>query len=296
MELIRENWWQKITLATEKAIQLEALHSIPNYYEILEENNIPFIIRIVDNLNRKDKAKKEQNKTQKKDPNFNPFLPYEEDLFVGDISDTHLAILNKYNVVDHHCLIITRAFESQNDILNYNDFYALWTLLKQIKGLGFYNCGTLSGASQPHKHLQLIPEFFADNIHNIPFNSLILEHREFDKKVKINTLKYDHRIMYFLPDILSKTTEEIAEITTEYYRQILRDLAIENINNKASQDYNLLITQEWIKVIPRSQEKYESISINSLGFAGALLVRNEEQLQLIKQDKPLNILAKVGSK
>lgn len=296
MELIKENWWQKITLAEEKAIQLGALHSIPNYYEILEENNIPFIIRIVDNLNRKDKAKKKQNKTQKKNPNFNPFLPYEKNLFVGDISDTHLVILNKYNVVDHHCLIITRAFESQNDLLNYNDFYALWTLLKQIKGLGFYNCGRLSGASQPHKHLQLIPEFFADSIHNIPFNSLILNHREFEKKVSINTLKYNHRIMYFHPSILNKNVEEIAKITTEYYRQILRDLGIESINNKAAKDYNLLITQAWIKVVPRSQEKYGSISINSLGFAGAFLVRNEEQLQIIKQEKALNILAQVAEK
>lgn len=294
MELITENWWQKITLATEKAIQLGALHSIPNHYEIIEENNIPFIIRIVDNLNRKDKAKKKQNQTQKKEPNFNPFLPYEKNLFVGDISDTHLAILNKYNVVDNHCLIITRAFESQNDILNYNDFYALWTILKQVKGLGFYNCGTLSGASQPHKHLQLIPEFFADNINNIPINNIILDHQDFNKKVSIDTLKYAHRIMYFPPELLTENTEDIAKITTEYYRQILRDLGIETINNQPSQDYNLLITQHWIKIIPRSLEKYQSISINSLGFAGALLVRNEEQLQLIKQDKPLNILAKVS--
>lgn len=294
MELITENWWQKITLATEKAIQLGALHSIPNHHEIIEDNNIPFIVRIVNNLNRKDQAKKKQNQSQKKNPNFNPFLPYEKDLFVGDISDTHLAILNKYNVVDHHCLIITRAFESQNDILNYNDFYALWTILKQVKGLGFYNCGTLSGASQPHKHLQLIPEFFTDNINNIPINNFILQHQEFNRKIIIDSLNYDHRIVYFLPDMLKKNTEEIAKITNEYYRQILRDLGIESINNQASHDYNLLITQQWIKVIPRIQEKYGSISINSLGFAGALLVRNEEQLKIIKQDKPLKILANVG--
>ncbi len=294
MELITENWWQKITLATEKAIQLEALHSVPNHYEIIEDNNIPFIVRVVDNLNRKDQAKKKENKTQKKAHNFNPFLPYEKDLFVGDISDSHLAILNKYNVVDNHCLIITRAFESQNNILNYNDFYALWKILKQVKGLGFYNCGTLSGASQPHKHLQFIPQFLRDNIHNIPINDLIIAYQQFNKKVAIDTLKYAHRIMYFNPETLTKSIEELATITTEYYRQILRDLGIETINNQPSQDYNLLITQEWIKIIPRSQEKYQSISINSLGFAGALLVRNEEQLDILKQDKPLNILTKVG--
>lgn len=294
MKSIKDNWWQKITLATEKAIQLGALHSIPNHYQIFEDNNIPFIIRVVDNLNRKDKAKKEQNKVQKKDPNFNPFLPYEKNLFIGDISDTHLAILNKYNVVDNHCLIITRDFESQNDVLNYNDFYALWTLLKQIKGLGFYNCGKLSGASQPHKHLQLIPEFFTDDVSNIPINKVLLEKREYNKKVALDTFPYEHRIMYFSSEVLTKSVEYIAELTTEYYRQILRDLGIEIKDNQPSKDYNLLITQDWIKVVPRSQEKYESISVNSLGFAGALLVRNQEQLEKVKQDKPLNILAKVG--
>lgn len=100
--------------------------------------------------------------------------------------------------------------------------------------------------------------------------------------------------MYFSSEVLTKSVEYIAELTTEYYRQILRDLGIEIKDNQPSKDYNLLITQDWIKVVPRSQEKYESISVNSLGFAGALLVRNQEQLEKIKQDKPLNILAKVG--
>ncbi|NIO40609.1 MAG: phosphorylase, partial [Burkholderiales bacterium] len=39
---------------------------------------------------------------------MNPFLPYGKDLFVSDISETHLALLNKFNVIDYHLLIVTR--------------------------------------------------------------------------------------------------------------------------------------------------------------------------------------------
>jgi len=49
-------------------------------------------------------------------------------------------------------------------------------------------------------------------------------------------------------------------------------------------------------VIPRQQEKFQSIGINSLGFAGALLVKNKEELQLVKEHTPLKILTAVTKK
>ena len=66
-------------------------------------------------------------------------------------------LLNKYNVVPHHLLIITRHFESQESALTQADFQALWTCLAEYDSLGFYNSGESAGASQPHKHLQTVP-------------------------------------------------------------------------------------------------------------------------------------------
>lgn len=54
----------------------------------------------------------------------NPFLPYEEDLWVAHLSDTHTLLLNKFNVVPHHVLVVTRQFESQQDPLNSRDLAA----------------------------------------------------------------------------------------------------------------------------------------------------------------------------
>jgi ATP adenylyltransferase len=43
---------------------------------------------------------------------------------VDHLSDTHTLLLNKFNVVPHHVLVVTRQFESQQDPLNSNDLAA----------------------------------------------------------------------------------------------------------------------------------------------------------------------------
>lgn len=150
--------WKKVVDQTQYALQCGTLHSLPTDYEFVEEGGINFLVRILANLVRKYEAQKQQDqKSQETGKDGNPFLPYEEDLFVTDISKTHLCLLNKYNVVSHHLLIITRAFEEQETWLNLADFTALWACISEIEGLGFYNGGKLAGASQRHKHLQLVP-------------------------------------------------------------------------------------------------------------------------------------------
>ena len=60
----------------------------------------------------------------------NPFLPYNEDLWVDHLSDTHTLLLNKFNVVAHHLLVVTRSYESQLDRLNASDLQATCQVLK----------------------------------------------------------------------------------------------------------------------------------------------------------------------
>ncbi len=290
----RGNWWQKITEATKKAIELKAINSIPCIPRIIEENGIPFVVRVVENLARKEEAKKRQKEEQKKNPTFNPFLPYDRDLYVGDVGEKHVAILNKFNVVNHHVLIITREFESQWELLTELDFVALWTILGEVRGLGFYNGGKLSGASQSHKHLQWIPEFSEGNLSNIPINKVLDFYREKQGFITIRELSFVHKITFFSREIGNNSPEVMGRISYEYYRRMLEDLSIEVKRNKPKKDYNLLVTQEWMMLVPRRKEKFKSISVNSLGFAGNLLVKNEEQLATVEKHKPLKILGKVG--
>ena len=92
--------WERLKQQTKYALECGALQPIPTEYEFVEQNNIRFLVRILSNLSRKDEARKEQNKKKViTGKDFNPFLPYEENLFVADLSRTHLCLLNKYNVV-----------------------------------------------------------------------------------------------------------------------------------------------------------------------------------------------------
>ncbi|NEP52609.1 MAG: phosphorylase, partial [Moorea sp. SIO3C2] len=49
--------WPKLKAQTEHAIECKALHSIPTEYEFVEQDGIRFLVRILSNLVRKDKAK-----------------------------------------------------------------------------------------------------------------------------------------------------------------------------------------------------------------------------------------------
>ena len=58
--------------------------------------------------------------------------------------------------------------------------------------------------------------------------------------------------------------------------------------------YNLLVTREWMLLVPRAREAYEDISVNALGFAGALLARDDKQLELLRAVRPMRVLKGVG--
>ena len=47
-------------------------------------------------------------------------------------------------------------------------------------------------------------------------------------------------------------------------------------------------------IVPRRQEKYADISVNSLGFAGSLLVKNKEELTQLKALGPMQLLSQVA--
>jgi ATP adenylyltransferase/5',5'''-P-1,P-4-tetraphosphate phosphorylase II len=103
-------------------------------------------------------AKKERDAPKNKTAFTNPFSPYDPLMYVANVPPTHVCLLNKFNVVDQHLLAVTAAFEHQAVRLNAADFAAWWACIGAVgEGLGFYNCGPESGASQPHKHMQIIP-------------------------------------------------------------------------------------------------------------------------------------------
>lgn len=286
--------WTRVIEQTEYALRTGALQSIPTDYEFIEQNGIDFLVRTLSNLVRKDEAKQSQSTTTAKD--FNPFLPYEEDLFVADISDTHLCLLNKFNVVDRHLLMITRAFEDQENWLNWRDFQAMYVTLAEIDGLAFYNGGKLAGASQKHKHLQLVPLPLSPQGVKLPIENAIAA-AQFTGSIGTSPLfPFVHAIAQLDPNWV--TLDTAATATLECYQSLLHAVGIETNDfksDKQSGAYNLLATRQWMLIVPRLQESFASISVNSLGFAGSLFVRNDEQMQILKSYGPMTILQQVTS-
>lgn len=283
----RKSWqsstlWSKLRAQTEHGLATEALKPIDTRHEIVSDGGVDFIVRILTNLNRKAQARKVQAKKK-----TNPFLPYDPDLYVTDIADSHVCLLNKFNVVDHHFLIVTRQFESQLDWINLTDFEALCRCLNEVAGLFFYNGGPAAGASQPHKHLQLVPQPSMD----LPIEIAIRATTFIDGMGQSPQLPYAHRIVKIKPDDGPKQW-------LQYYRQLLNSLDIDDPTGQwqgpQRAAYNLLGTRHWFMVVPRRRDDYLGISVNSLGFAGSLLVKNQTQMDQLKQIGPMTLLKEVG--
>ncbi len=290
--------WTKATERTEHAKSCGALQFLPTENEFVEQGGVNFLVRVLPHLVRKDEAKKKQDKaTAASGKEFNPFLPYEEDLFVADISETHLCLLNKFSIIDHHLLIVTRSFEEQETWLTLQDFEAMWACLAEIDGLAFYNGGKTAGASQRHKHLQLVPLPLVQQGPTIPIEP-ILGSALFQGSVGIiPSFPFVHAIAKLDPN-WGKSPATAASSTLSCYHNLLRAVGLISDNpvsgERQSGAYNLIATRSWMLLVPRAFECFSEISVNSLGFAGTLVVRSQQQMKLLKDTGPMTVLKSVA--
>ena len=121
-----------------------------------------FQLRFSPSLANKPKGPPPGPGDDKKKP-FNPFENPPPSLVIGDAGLDHVLVLNKFAIVPEHFLLITRRFKKQTDLLEAGDLAATYSCLRAYHAEGgrelfaFFNCGPHSGASQPHRHLQLLP-------------------------------------------------------------------------------------------------------------------------------------------
>jgi ATP adenylyltransferase len=279
---------------TRRAIACGALRSIETEQRCIEEAGVRFLVRSVSSLRRKSKEKRKKRRTGKP---FNPFLPPEPELTVGALSATHTAVLNKFNVLEQHLLIVTRHFEHQETLLTRADFEALWCSLREIDGLGFYNGGAAAGASQTHKHLQLVPLPLTPDGPPLPMEPLLHTSGVPGEIVRIPQLPFRHRFCR-LPEGLWRNPGEAAALSQRLYRAMLQQCAIAGVRQagtmRQSAPYNLLLRRGWMLLVPRAREHFGNISVNGLGYAGSLFVRDTAELQLVTEAGPMGVLAGVS--
>ncbi|KJK24832.1 phosphorylase [Burkholderiaceae bacterium 16] len=285
--------WPAILRQTAHALRCGALRPIETIQAVIEDGGVRFLVRQVSSLARKD-----QDKARQRDASaaVNPFLPYDPDLFVADISDTHVALLNKFNVIDHHLLIVTRRFESQDALLDLADFEALLVCMAEFDAVGFYNGGASAGASQRHKHLQMVPLPLGPDGPALPIAPLLASARINDPVGTVPGLAFAHA---FAPLALSSArVPGLAGIALARYRALLDAVGVRAIDVdgelQPSGPYNLLVTRLGMLLVPRSAECVEGVSVNTLGFAGSFFVRDGAQMRIVERVGPMGMLGRVA--
>ncbi|KAE8225724.1 hypothetical protein CF319_g1577 [Tilletia indica] len=87
--------------------------------------------------------------------------PYVPNLLVKELDD-FTVLLNKFAVLPRHFLLVTRDFVSQELPPSPRMLALAYRIIlsqpasPSSETMAFYNCGTHSGASQPHQHVQFI--------------------------------------------------------------------------------------------------------------------------------------------
>jgi len=111
--------WADIQDRYLSAQENQAAHLTDTKTEIIQDEGFVYILKIASKLKDKPKAVSGTPKAWK-----NPFLPPDPALFVSKLSDTHALVLNKFNIVPYHVIIITNEFKKQEEPLDARDFEA----------------------------------------------------------------------------------------------------------------------------------------------------------------------------
>jgi ATP adenylyltransferase len=278
--------WQDVVTQTERALACGALRSFDTVQSVIEDGGVPFLVRQAANLARKEEASKLAAKSAADAASAwrDPFSPCEEALRVGDIGERHFLLLNKFNVLAHHLLIVTKDFEPQESLVGEDDFAALFACLDRFDGLGFYNGGTVAGSSQPHKHLQIVP--LPLDGHALPVEPFI-EAAHTRGVFRAPQLAFAHAAAWL--------DDDAAANLHATYLQLMNAIGVQpfDVAGVAHQSapYNLLVTRRWMLAVPRSVSHVEGVAVNALGFAGSLFVRDDAQRNVVETLGPMKLLA-----
>lgn len=296
-------WIEAIDARSASALVKGALQPVQAEQIELEDGDIRFIVRWVSSLAAKDASAAPQAEAGgeaktvaipggPRDPNFNPFLNPEPDLTVGPVGEAHVAILNKFPLCDRHLVLARREFEEQLLPLTQSDFAALAMIMGEAGGIGLYNGGVAAGASQRHKHVQWIPS--AEGNASLRIYDPDLPQSLPEQGVATHpALAMRHCFVR----VSCGEGVPVAESAASLHVGLQR--ACETLDLRPGEDgllppFNLLASEGWLLVVPRSREHFEEISMSAVCFGGTLYTRHREQIEAIRAVGPLRALAAVG--
>jgi len=173
---------------------------------------------------------------------------------ISPINGTHLLAFNKFSGYRPHLLLLTLdPSKRQTTDLDRADIAAAWNTLSSLSRdyIAIFNCGDKSGCSRMHKHMQLLPR--PDDF--VLWPELVGWERP--------PLSFK-----FCEETLSPrmSANAVARICEELVRQARAGEGL--YDDDSHFPHNVIITRDWILVIPRSASGHDGVSMNAAGFLG----------------------------
>ena len=298
--------WPAVLDTARAAASDGALVSTATTPSLVHDGGWTFVLRVARSLQAKSEAAAAAAKRKQKEAGkgraFNPFDPPDPRLVVAPLPPSHTLVLNKFNVAGGHVLIITQAFEPQEAALTPADAAAAWAVVTSFPGAGgllYFNRGPLSGASQPHKHVQVVPlpldaaEAGTDDTARAPYEGAALA-AVTEAGVPPLTVTPVRSLPVrayaaAMPPAPGPTPTQLAAC--------LGDLAAACGvvgGDKDTCSYNLLLTRRLALAVPRAAAGVGPVGVNAIGYAGSLLVRTEAELEYVRGVGPWGVLGACG--
>lgn len=217
-------------------------------------------------------------------PRPNPFLPWDQPLEVGLLGDSHVLLLNKYPVQSGHLLVITRHWRPQSGWIEPTDWASVAAVAADSGGLWFFNSSATAGASQPHRHLQLLPR--DPGSPSCPLSPLF----EAQLQGRVPPWPWAYRLSRRLDPLGGS---DLPDLYAEHCLALGLGTAAEDPAPRHA--YNLIFDDDHFLTVRRLREHEAGFSINGLGFGGYLLCTQHSDRAWLERHGPWELLARVAA-
>lgn len=231
-------------------------------------------------------------------------------------------MLNKFAVVHEHFILATKEFKEQTHVLEEADLESTLSCIEAYENardptrteddglFAFFNCGEHSGASQPHRHIQLLPvDRMRDGLESGARWNVLADR---DDLSSTPFVVFSERIHLGMP------SSELYSVYLRLYRRACKamDAFVGHTSSSDSAEvapsygptrisYNMAMTKSNLLICPRLAEgdavtsggnNVGKLALNGTLLAGTALVKNEAEWDALRKnpDKLAAILKAIG--
>ena len=177
----------------------------------------------------------------------------------------------------------SRGWQPQSGWLNDLDWQAVAGVAADTGGLWFFNSGATAGASQPHRHLQLLPR--EREAASCPLAS----HLAAQLAGAVEPWPWAYRLSARLDPLGGS---DLPQLYASHCDAL--GLGRAGLDRAPRHAYNLVFDDHWFLTVRRRCEHQAGFSVNGLGFAGYLLSGSRSDLDWLRQHGPWALLAAVA--